>query len=169
MKYFEMLEDSRIIYKYKIEELEWQEIDGESIGTGYFNGKEDDMPDFISYKKEFLVSLELKNVLEMYTDDVKFNLITFNNIETQAQKEYYSVEPQVIEGLGESTIYNKDNTVKERVLSYEKVKEYKVFGLKELELTKFSRPHIFVHLDIVESALRRDLWGMSFEEMVVEE
>ncbi|CUU48318.1 hypothetical protein [Clostridium beijerinckii] len=169
MKYFEILEDSRILYKYKIEDLEWQQIEGEIIGTGYFKGNEDNMPDFINYKKEFLVSLELKAVLEMYTDDVKSNLITFNNIETKAQKEYYSVEPPLVEGLGESTTYNKDNTVKERVLSHKKLQNYKVFGLKELVPTKFSRPHIFVHLDIVESALRRGLWGINFDEMVVEE
>lgn len=169
MKYFEILEDSRTMYKYEIEELEWQEIEGENIGSGYFKGKEEDMPDFIIYKKQFLVSLEFKNVLEMYTDDVNFRLLTFNNIEAQIQMEYYRVEPPLIEGLGKSTTYNKDNSVKERVLSYEKLKDYKVFGLKELQPTQFSRPHIFVHLDVVESALRRGLWGMNFEEMVVEE
>lgn len=50
---------------------------------GYFKGKENDMFDFINYKKEFLVLLELKNVLEMYIDDVKFNLIIFNNMEVK--------------------------------------------------------------------------------------
>ncbi|AGX44624.1 hypothetical protein [Clostridium saccharobutylicum] len=169
MKYFEILKDSRIFYKYEIQEVEWQEIEGQNIGTGYFKGKENDMPDFINYKKEFLVSLELKNVLEMYTYDVKFNLITFNNMEAKIQKEYYSVEAPLVEGLGESTIYNKDNTVKERVLSHKKLQNYSVFRLKELEPTQFSRPHIFVHLDIVESALRRGVWGMNFDEMVVED
>lgn len=169
MKYFEILEDSRIFYKYEIKEIEWQEVEGEIIGAGYFKGKEENMPDFINYKKEFLVSFELKEVLEMYTDDVKFNLITFNNIETKDQKEYYSVEMPVVEGLGESTTYNKDNTVKARVLSHKKLENYKVFGLKELAPTQFSGPHIFVYLDIVESALRRGLWGMNFDEMVVEE
>lgn len=169
MKYFEMLGDLRIFYKYEIKEIEWQKVDGEIIGAGYFKGKEDNMPDFINYKKEFLVSLELKDVLEMYTDEVKFNLITFNNIEAKAQKEYYRAEPPVVEGLGKSTIYNKDNTVKKRVLSHKKLQDYKVFRLKELEPTQFSRPHIFVDLDIVESALRRGLWGMNFDEMTVED
>jgi len=167
MKYFEMLEDSRIHYRYKIENLEWQETEGRNIGIGYFTGEEEDLPDFINYKKLFLVSLELKNVLEMYTDEIGFNLVMLNNIEAKAQKEYYSVELISVEGLDESSTYNKDNSVKEKVLSYKKLQDYKVFGLKELEPTKFSRPHIFVHLDIVESALRRGLWGMSFEEMAV--
>lgn len=104
----------------------------------------------------------------MYTEEVNFKLLMLNNIETQAQKEYYWVEPLVIEGLGESSTYNKDNSVKEIVLSCLKVKDYKVFGLKELQLTQFSRPHIFVDLDIVESALRRGLWGMTFDETEVE-
>lgn len=60
MKYFEMLEDSRIQYKYEIESLEWEERDGESIGIGYFKGKEEILPDFMVYKKQFLISAELK-------------------------------------------------------------------------------------------------------------
>ncbi|WP_297422728.1 hypothetical protein [Clostridium sp.] len=169
MKYFEMLEDSRIQYNYKIENLEWQENDGQTIGVGYFRGEEEDLPDFINYKRLFLVSLELKKVLEMYTDEVNFKLLILNNLEKKAQKEYYCVEPLLVEGLGESTTYNKDGSVKEKVLSYKKLHDCRVFGIKELEPTQFSRPHIFVHLDIVESALRRDLWGMDFDEMVVEE
>ena|GEM_PF-3055057 len=169
MKYFEILADSRIQYKYKIENLEWQENDGQTIGVGYFKGEEEDLPDFVNYKKQFLVSLELKNVLEMYTDEVNFKLLILNNLEEKSQKEYYSVEPLLVEGLGESTTYNRDGSAKEKVLSCKKLHDYKVFGIKELEPTQFSKPHIFVHLDIVESALRRELWGMTFEEMVVEE
>lgn len=167
MKYFEMLTDSRIQYRYKIENLQWEEIDGKNVGIGYFTGEEEALPDFISYKKLFLVSLQLKNVLEMYTDEIEFNPVMLNNIEAKAQKEYYSVELILVEGLDESSTYNKDNSIKEKVLSHKKLQDYKVFGLKELEPTQFSRPHIFVHLDIVESALRRELWGMTFEETAV--
>jgi hypothetical protein len=167
MKYFEMIEDSRIHYRYKIENLQWEEIDGKNIGIGYFTGEEEALPDFISYKKLFLVSLDLKNVLEMYADEIEFNLVMLNNIEAKAQREYYVVKFPSLEGLHESSTYNKDNSVKHIVLSHKKIKDYKVFGLNELELTKFSRPHIFVDLDIVESALRRELWGMTFEETAV--
>lgn len=169
MKYFEIIEDSRIHFRYKIENLEWEETEDRNIGIGYFTGEEEALPDFINYKKLFIVSLELKNVLEMYADEIEFNLIMLNNIEAKAQREYYIVKFPSLEGLHESSTYNKDNSVKLIVLSHKKIKDYKVFGLKELELTKFSRPRIFVDLDIVESILRRDLWGMNFEELAVEE
>ncbi|AGF57425.1 hypothetical protein B0P06_004276 [Clostridium saccharoperbutylacetonicum] len=169
MKYFEILEDLRVQYRYKIESLEWTQIEEESIGIVNFQGEEDMVPDFIVYKKQYLISAEFKKIIEMYTDEVSFKLVMFNNIKAQVQKEYYCVEPLVIEGLGGSSTYNKDNSVNKKVLSFTKVKDYKVFGLKELHLTQFSRPHIFVDLDIVESVLRRDLWGMVFEELSVED
>ncbi|BCZ47339.1 hypothetical protein psyc5s11_34060 [Clostridium gelidum] len=169
MKYFEMLEDPRIQYRYRIESLEWEEKEGKTFGIGYFKGDEESLPDFIIYKKHFLASLELKNVMEMYTDELKFSLVIFNNIELQMQKEYYSIEAPLVEGLGEQTTYHKDDSVDKKVLSHKKLQDYKVFRLKELEPTQFSRPHVFVDLDIVESALRRELWGIAFEKTLVEE
>ncbi|GAA0077311.1 hypothetical protein UT300005_16890 [Clostridium sp. CTA-5] len=169
MKYFEIVQDSRIYYGYSIENLTWEENAGETIGVGYFKGGGGSLPDFIIYKKQFLVSAKLKNVIEMYTDKMNYKLIIFNNIEAKVQKEYYSIEPIIVEGLGEGTTYFKNGFVDTEVLSQSKLKDYKIFRIKELEPTEFSKPHIFVDLDIVESILRRNLWGMTFEKTLVEE
>ncbi|WP_252247507.1 hypothetical protein [Clostridium sp. ZBS4] len=174
MKYFEMIQDNRISYDYKIENLEWEKLDTdeeekEIVGIVSFKGKEESLPDFIAYKKHFFVSAALKKVMEMYSEDLKFNLVMFNNIESKIQKEYYDVESPLIEGLSDNSTYHKDHSVDKKIIKHEKVKDYPVFRLKEMETTQFSPKHIFVHLDIVESAIRRELWGMIFEEIQVEE
>lgn len=169
MKYFEMKQDLRIKYTYSIKNLEWKETQGENVGTAYFTGNEESLPDFIEYKKNFFVSSELKKVINMYTDEVSFDLVIFNNIEEMLQREYYKLEAEPIFGLHEDTTYNKDGSVNKKVLSYKKLKDYEIFRLKELEPTQFSKHHIFVHLDIVESSLRRKLWGMIFEKTVLGE
>lgn len=174
MKYFEILQDNRIRYEYKIESFSLEEIEEENevkklVGMVSFKGNLEDLPDFISYKNDFFVSSELKKVMEMYSDDLIYTLVIFNNIDVKIQKEYYKIEAPLIKGLSEKSIYYKDNSVKEKIIKYELVRDYPIFRLKEIESTKFSSKHIFAHLDIVESSLRRNLWGMLFEEVIVED
>lgn len=172
MKYFEVkecIEKSKI----KINDISWEEINSnnkkENVGLIYFEGKKEYLTDFFEHKKDTYVSKRLKDVIKMYTDNIKFNLVMLNNIEEKISEEYYRMDVPKIEGLHETTTFFKDNTVDVKVIDNNKVKVYPIFSLKELEKTKFSPKHIFVSLDIVESILRRELLGMAFNEVLVEE
>ena len=175
MKYFELVQDCRILkYNYTIESFSLEEVeeengDKEDIGMVSFKGKKEELPDFILYKNNLLVSDELKKIMEMYSDDLNFTLVMFNNVPDEEQKVYYNIQVPLIYGLSENSTYYKDNTVDKKIIKHEKVRDYPVFRLKEVETTQFSAKHIFVNLDIVESILRRNLWGMIFEEVMVEE
>ena len=105
----------------------------------------------------------------MYTHNIEFDLVMLNNIKEKISKEYYKIEVPKIEGLDEKSTFFKDNTVDKKIINYNKVRNYPIMALKELERTQFSPKHVFVNLDIVESILRRELWGMTFEEVLVEE
>ena len=154
---------------FSLEEIQEEGNEKEIVGMVSFNGSKEDLPDFIFYRNDLLVSNELKKVIEMYSDYLNFTLVMFNNIQEKEQKEYYKVEVPLIYGLSENSTYYKDNTVDKMIIKHEKVKDYPIFRLKEIERTKFSSKHIFVNLDIVESILRRNLWGMIFEEIIVED
>lgn len=166
MKYFEIIQEN-IENRYIINDMRWLKSKDEDIGIIEFRGECDDIPDFLSYKRYFFVSEELKNTIEMFSYELTFQLVVFNNLEVNEQKQYYSINIPKIFGLDEKTTYLKNGEVDHIVLNYEKIKDNQIFKLEELEINKYSKQHIFLNLDIVESILRRELRGSEFKEVSV--
>lgn len=164
MKYFEMIQEN-VESHYTLKDLKWCRSKDEDIGIIEFSGSCEYIPDFLSYKRYFFVSEELKKVLEMFSYELTFQLVVFNNLDMNEQKQYYSINIPVISGLDEETTYLKNGEVDHIVLNYEKIRDNQVFKLEEFEANQYSKQHLFVNLDIVESILRRELWGCEFKEV----
>ena len=168
MRIYEIIVDHRINYLYKIKEINWQEQNEEKFGIGCFT-QANELPDFFVFQKQFLVSKALKQVIEMYTDEVEFVLVVFSNLEAKEQKEYYKLEVPYIDALSPSTPLLKNGEIQEVILQEANIEDWEIFRIRQLEINSYSIPHLFVHLDIVESILRRPLWGMQFKKVRVEE
>lgn len=169
MKCYEVVIDKRESYQYKIQRIDWEEDKEKKFGVGYFTGREDEVPDFIIYEKKILVSKCLKEVIDKYSESVKFILVVLNNLELQIQKEYYMLEIPYIDALSEKTTYLKNGWINQMYFSEQKIAEYEVFQLEDKYANAYTPIHIYMNLDIVESILRRELWGMQFVPVLVEE
>lgn len=168
MKYFEIVVDERVHYQYQIQQIAWHKENEQQFGVGYFKGEEEEVPDFIIFDKKILVSNALKQVMEMYDDLTQFTLVVLSNLELKVQKEYYMVEAVHVEALSEKTTYLKNGWIDTMYFSAQKVADYKVFHLQDEKANAFTPIHLFMDLDIVESILRRALWGMCFKEILLE-
>ena len=77
----------------------------------------------------------------MFSYELTFQLVVFNNLDMNEQKQYYSINIPVISGLDEETTYLKNGEVDHIVLNYEKIRDNQVFKLEELEINQYSKQH----------------------------
>lgn len=111
----------------------------------------------------FLVSENMKNVMEKYDPNIIFKMMCLVDFENSKQSIYYLPIFEEIEALSKDAEMNLNKTVvKKLILNEEKIKNKKIFKLKES-----SKPMIIVRLDAAESVLRRDFNGISLEKLEV--
>ncbi|WP_294352255.1 hypothetical protein [uncultured Clostridium sp.] len=111
----------------------------------------------------FLVSEEIKNILEKYNANVVFKMIVLVDFKIFKQYIYYLPIFEEIESLNDKSEFNLNKTiVKKIVLDSTKVKDKKMFKIKESDKTL-----IVVRLDVAESLLRRNFKGISLKRLEV--
>ena len=111
----------------------------------------------------YLVSEELKNILGKYNRNIIFKRMALIDREKQKQKIYNIPIFEPFEALHEDSEFNLNKTVvKKIVLDKEKIKNHKVFKIKESFDTL-----VVVRLDVAESLLRRDFHGISLERLQI--
>lgn len=109
----------------------------------------------------FLVSENMKNILEKYDPNIIFKIIALTDFNNSKQVIYYLPIFEEIEALSEAAEMNLNKTVvKKIILNEEKIKNKKVFKLKES-----SKAMIIIRLDVAESILRRDFDGIKLEKL----
>lgn len=112
----------------------------------------------------FLVSKELKKILEKYNRNMIFKMFALIDYEKKEQNFYYLPIFEEIEALSEKSEFNLNKTiVKKIILDEKKIKNKKLFKIKESDKTL-----IVVRLDAAESLLRRDFNGIILEKLEVE-
>lgn len=112
----------------------------------------------------FLISNELKKIIEKYDRDIIFKMIAIIDSVHQKQGNYCLPIFNEIEALSDKSELNLNKTVvKKVVLDKEKVKGKKIFKLKES-----SKTLIIVRLDVAESLLRRGFKGIKLERVDIE-
>ena len=112
----------------------------------------------------FLVSKELKKILEKYNRNIIFKMFVLIDYEKKEQNFYYLPIFEEIEALSEKSEFNLNKTiVKKIVLDEKKIKNKKIFKVKESDKTL-----IVVRLDAAESLLRREFKGIALERLQVE-
>lgn len=109
----------------------------------------------------FLVSEAMKKVMEKYAPDSIFKMIVLTDFKNSIQKIYYQPIFEEVEALSEEAEMNLNKTVvKKIILNEEKIRDKKIFKLKES-----SKTLIVVRLDVAESILRRDFNGIELEKL----
>ena len=131
-----------------------------------FNVKCTDETEFLDIldRNLFLISEEMKKIIGKYDLGIIFKTIPLIDLERGKQGNYYMPIFEEIGALSEEAEWNLNKTVvKKIILDKEKIKNKKIFKIKESEKTL-----IVVRLDVAESLLRREFKGMCLKILEVE-
>lgn len=171
MRYFLITENRNIIHKPHI--LNWNEkLDVRDIHpeTAYRlperelvfirSSVETMFTDVISLPI-FLISEKIKNVVKMYEPRVAMKeLVLLDKVYGKAER-YFIPLFEEIDCLGEGSIFNLNRSeVKKFVLDHKKIGESSIFRIAGVE-----KQYIVGNLDIVESILKRESFGMQLTEL----
>lgn len=131
-----------------------------------FNVKCEDDTEFLDIldRNLFLISEELKKLIEKYDLGILFKTIPLIDLSHERQENYYMPIFEEIECLNEKAELNLNKTVVKRiVLDKGKIKGKKIFKIKES-----SKTLVVVRLDVAESLLRRGFKGVCLERLEIE-
>ncbi|MBU3218122.1 hypothetical protein LL033_22100 [Clostridium estertheticum] len=132
-----------------------------------FNVNADDNCEFLDVldSQLFLISNELKKIIEKYNSDILFISLPLIDGLHDRQENYSLPIFEEIEALSDKTELGLDKRIiKNIIISKEKIQGKKIFRIKES-----TKPLIVVRLDVAESLLRRDFKGIKLERLQVEE
>lgn len=133
------------------------------ITTLFVEGQGDSIyPDFIE-NPVFLVSDELKKVLNMYDSTLVFKTVILSNLKEQTQKVYWLVLADSLDVLDEKTEFYKNGWEKKIVIDEKKVQGHKIFQINGLK-----KSQLFIHLDVAESILRRNFKCIELKKIETE-
>ncbi|OOM74736.1 DUF1629 domain-containing protein [Clostridium sp. BL-8] len=114
-------------------------------------------------KNLFLISEEMKKIIEKYDSGILFKTVPLIDLQYKKQGNYYMPIFEELECLSEKAELNLNKTVvKKIILDKEKIKNKKIFKIKESEKTL-----VVVRLEVAESLLRREFKGMSLKRLEV--
>ena len=109
----------------------------------------------------FLVCEKMRNILAKYNRNIIFKRAALIDHENMKQKIYNIPIWEEINALHEDS-ESKFNVVKKIVLDKEKIKNHKIFRIKESDKTL-----VVIRLDVAESLLRREFEGIYLERLDV--
>lgn len=109
----------------------------------------------------FLVCEQMRNIMAKYNRNIIFKRAALIDYENKNQKIYNIPIWEEINALHEDSEI-KFNVVKKIVLDKEKVKNRKIFKIKESDKTL-----VVIRLDVAESLLRREFEGISLERLEI--
>lgn len=119
------------------------------------------IPDFIQ-SPVHMISDTVKQVFDMYEDDMVFRTIVIADLEAKSMMKYHHLLLERLDMFSDQTEFYSNGTVKRLVLDREKIGEHKVFMLND---ERFSYP--FISLEAAESLLRRQVIGIVMKEVEV--
>ena len=175
MDYFLLKQDERYTYIPELKEL-YKKLNIKDINLlnqhkiddiMIFYIKSDAQVEFLDVlsRQLFLISEKMKDILEKYKANIVFKMFPLIDYDNSKQEIYYLPIFEEIEALSEDAELNLNKTVvKKLILNKEKIKDKKIFKIKES-----SKTLVVVRLDVAESLLRRDFIGILLERVEVRE
>ncbi|WP_252248244.1 hypothetical protein [Clostridium sp. ZBS20] len=131
-----------------------------------FNVKCDEGAEFLDIldRNLFLISKEIKKIIEKYDSEILFKTIPLIDLPHERQENYYMPIFEEIECLSEKAELNLNKTVvKKIILNKEKIRNKKIFKIKES-----SKTLVVIRLDVAESLLRREFKGMCLKRLEID-
>ncbi|MEC0127799.1 hypothetical protein [Paenibacillus pabuli] len=125
----------------------------------YVEGKDRIIPDLID-RPVVLMSDPLKKVIEMYDDDALFKCVVLAHPAEEMQQTYWLLLVDRLECLSDLTEYDPWGRPSRIIIDRKMAKGHAVFRIAGIDDQR-----LVINLDIAESILRRDLWGISLEPL----
>lgn len=122
-------------------------------------GKQSVYPDFID-EPVLLVSDELKKLLELYDYHLISKCTVLADIEEKTQKLYWLLLLNHIDCLSNQSTFDKNGQIKDIVINGEQAKGKKIFRIQGIKT-----PLVIINLDVAESILRRNFWGIQLKKL----
>jgi len=167
--YFIMEEDKRIKNRIKFRDIEsgsYVEIEPEEIPQVqditvlFMLGDEDSIyPDVIE-TPVFLISDQLKKLIEPYDPEVIYRRVVMNQVKQRKQKTYWILLGERVDCLDKTSEMYPNGWSKRIVFNKEKIGTRRIFRTKGI-----LEPKVFVHVDVSESILRREFGGIVFRSI----
>ena len=170
MEYFIMNQDPRVSNVAKpvsgslnLKALTREQIQDIAI-TKTLYVKEDRFNQYPDFMEEtgMLVSKKLMKIMSKYQRNVIFKTVVVIEKNTNHQEVYYLMSVPEIDCASDKTVYDEQAQVVEFILDEDKVGHTRIFCASNYG------KRVFVRLDVAESILRRNPYGVSFEEVTVE-
>jgi len=168
MDYFIMRQDHRILYMPQLmlpKSLQLDNITREQIEsfqkTDIIYVKENQDNEYPGYieKSIKLISNRIMRIMSKYQQNIIFKPVILIEKENNRQVEYHFMVPPEIECGEETSIRDAVGNVKEFILDEKKVGSFRIF------LARDYGNNLLVRLDVAESILRREVYGVSFEKV----
>lgn len=129
----------------------------------YVDGKDRVIPDLID-RPVVLMSDSLKKVIEMYDDDALFKCVVLVHAVEEVQQTYWLLLVDRLDCLSELTEYDPWGRPSRIVIDPKKAKGHAIFRIADIDDQR-----LVINLDIAESILRRDVWGITLEPVETKE
>ncbi|CCC83118.1 hypothetical protein PPM_0181 [Paenibacillus polymyxa M1] len=171
MRYFRLMVDERV--KHRVEPAALSPLQVEDILTGA-QGQQDDplflavytdprtvYPDFLEYPLP-LVSDRMKALLEKYMPGLEWRAAILTDFQQARQEVYWVLRPPKMDRLSAQTEWYPNETLKRLILRQGEMESpvFRIVGLIE--------PHIYIHLAVAESLLRRSFTGIRVQRIEME-
>lgn len=169
MKYFCMSQEKKILHEIRLETFPTKERanftkqDADKLAEStmlYTIENENSIYTDIIEAPLYMVSETISHVVTMYDPSVITKRVSLVNREKKTLRKYQLLLLEPIDCLHESSEFYPDKTVKRFILDKEKVKGQEIFQVAGVD-----RMDVIVSLNIAESVLRRDVFGVQFQEI----
>lgn len=108
----------------------------------------------------YMVSKKVREVLELYDETAIYKKVSIINMPRKKRAEYNVLLVDRIDCLHEDTQFYPDKSIQKLVLDKRKIADRTIFKVKGI-----GPAYMMVSLDIVESLLRRDCYGVKFTKV----
>lgn len=170
MRYFRLIVDERV--KNRVEPAAMSPLQVKDILTENQGQKQQEdplflavhthpqtvYPDFLEFPLP-LASDRMKSLLEKYMPGLEWRAAILTDFKQARQDLYWLLRPPLVDCLSEQTEWYPNHTLKRLVLRQGEV-ESPVFRIRGL-----IEPHIYIHLAVAESLLRRSFTGIRVQRV----
>lgn len=163
MRYFRLMVDERV--KHRVEAIlsnaPMKEPQDAPLFLAVHTDQRTIYPDFLEFPIP-LVSDRLKALLEKYMPGLEWEAAILTDFQQARQDVYWVLRPPIIDCLSAKTEWYPNDTLKRLVLRQGEM-ESPVFRIERL-----IEPHIYIHLSVAESLLRRSFTGIRVQRVEIE-
>ncbi|MFK4303943.1 hypothetical protein ABH892_004071 [Paenibacillus sp. RC254] len=173
MRYFRLMVDERV--KHRVEPAALSPLQVEDILTDApMKGPQDEplfldvhtdqrtiYPDFLEFPLP-LMSDRLKALLEKYMPGLEWKAAILTDFQQARQDVYWMLRPPIVDCVSAQTEWYPNDVLKHLVLKKGDIPSpvFRIAGLIE--------PHIYIHLAVAESLLRRSFTGIRVQRIEME-